>query len=294
MQPIGFIGAGMMGAGMCRNLIKAGHAVAVIAHRNRKPIDELVALGAIEVATLAEIARHADIVMLCVDRADTVERILGGLEPHLRAGQIVIDATTSRPDVTTALAARLAARGITLIDAPVVGGPVQAAEGVLGSLVGGADDVVARIRPILATYSKEIIHFGPVGAGITAKLLNNFLTQGTCQLITQAYRAARRHGVDWDKLYAIMQQGAARSGSLERIVGSAVKGNYRGQMFAIANAAKDVDYAGSLVGDDPDGAALQAAVHGALMRAIDAGMGDRFVSEMLDPEIEAAVARGRT
>jgi 3-hydroxyisobutyrate dehydrogenase-like beta-hydroxyacid dehydrogenase len=102
----------------------------------------------------------------------------------------------------------------------------------------------------------------------------------------QAYRAARRNDVNWDKLYNAMLQGAARSGSLERIIGNAIKGNYRGQQFSISNAAKDVEYAGDLIGADPDGARIHSAVLAALKRPIDAGLGDRFVSEMLDPEVE--------
>ena len=83
-----------------------------------------------------------------------------------------------------------------------------------------------------------------------------------------------------------MLKGAARSGSLERIIGAALQGNYKGQQFSIANACKDIDYAGALIAADPDGARIQAAILGALQRPVRAGLGDRFVSEMLDPEVE--------
>ena len=285
-QSIGFIGAGMMGSGICKSLLKAGHPVTVIAHRNRAPIDELVKLGAREAKSAPELAKGVDIVMLCVDRAETVERIVSEITPALRSGQFIIDVTTGKPETSKGIAAALATKGVTYVDAPVTGGPAQAAEGKLAILAGGSPEVFEKLKPIFDTYTVQAILFGPTGAGITAKLLNNFVTQSACQVIMQAYRAARRNDVNWDKLYNAMLQGAARSGTLERIIGNAIKGNFRGQQFSISNAAKDVEYAGDLIGADPDGARIHAAVLSALKRPINAGLGDRFVSEMLDPEVE--------
>jgi 3-hydroxyisobutyrate dehydrogenase-like beta-hydroxyacid dehydrogenase len=283
---IGFIGAGMMGSGICKSLLRAGYPVAVIAHRNRAPIDELIELGAQEAKSTTELAASADIIMLCVDRAETVEAIMAGLASGLRSGQYVIDVTTGKPETSTKLASSLAAQGVTYIDAPVTGGPVQAAAGQLASMVGADPAAFEAVKPVLDAYSAQTLVFGPTGAGITAKLLNNFVTQSSVQIITQAYRAARRNGVDWEKLYNTMLKGAARSGSLERIISAAIKGDYKGQQFSIANACKDIDYAGALVAGDPDGARIQAAILGALQRPVNAGLGDRFVSEMLDPEVE--------
>jgi 3-hydroxyisobutyrate dehydrogenase-like beta-hydroxyacid dehydrogenase len=285
-QRIGFIGAGMMGSGICKSLLRAGYPVAVITHRNRAPIDELLGLGATEAKSTADLATNADIIMLCVDRAETVEAIIAGLASGLRSGQYVIDITTGKPETSTKLAASLAAKGVTYIDAPVTGAPVHAAAGQLASMVGTSPAIFEAVRPVLDAYSAQVLLFGPTGAGITAKLLNNFVTQSSVQIITQAYRAARRNGVDWEKLYNTMLKGAARSGSLERIISAALQGNYKGQQFSIANACKDIDYAGALVAADPDGARIQAAILGALQRPVNAGLGDRFVSEMLDPEVE--------
>lgn len=283
---IGFIGAGMMGSGICKSLLRAGYPVTVIAHRNRAPIDELIKLGANEAKSTTELAHGADIIMLCVDRAETVETVIASLESGLRSGQYVIDITTGKPDTSTKLAASLKAKGVTYIDAPVTGAPVHAAAGQLASMVGADPAVFEAVKPVLDAYSQQALLFGPTGAGITAKLLNNFVTQSSVQIILQAYRAARRNGVDWEKLYNTMLKGAARSGSLERIISAALQGNYKGQQFSIANACKDIDYSGALVAADPDGARIQAAILGALQRPVKAGLGDRFVSEMLDPEVE--------
>jgi 3-hydroxyisobutyrate dehydrogenase-like beta-hydroxyacid dehydrogenase len=283
---IGFIGAGMMGSGICKSLLRAGYPVTVIAHRNRAPIEELLKLGAVEARSAADLAAGADVLMLCVDRAETVEAVIAGVAPALRQGQYVIDITTGKPETSKALAKMLATRGVTYVDAPVTGAPTHAAAGQLASMIGAEPTVFEAMRPVLDAYSAQALLFGPTGAGITAKLLNNFVTQSTCQILTQAYRAARRHDVDWEKLYNTMLKGAARSGSLERIIGAALKGDYKGQQFSIANACKDIDYAGALVAEDPDGARIQAAILAALKRPVDAGLGDRFVSEMLDPEVE--------
>jgi len=290
-QRIGFIGAGMMGSGICKSLLRAGYPVTVMAHRNRAPIEELLKLGASEAKSAADLAKDADIVMLCVDRADTAEAVMAALSPGLRAGQYVVDITTGRPDTSRKLASELATKGVTYVDAPVTGTPANSAEGKLASMVGADPQVFETLKPLFDAYNTQALLFGPTGAGITAKLLNNFITQSTCQLVTQAYRAARRHGVDWEKLFNTMMKGAARSGSLERIIGSALQGDYKGQQFSIANACKDIDYAGALVASDPDGARIQAAVYGALKRPVDAGLGDRFVSEMLDPEVERLAAK---
>lgn len=287
MERIGFIGAGLMGHGMAANLLKAGHPLTLLANRNRKPIDDLLARGAREAASAEALARATDIIILCVDRAETVEAVVARLEPGLRSGQFVIDATTSLPDVSRRLYARLEARGVTFVDAPVVGAPKHAEAGEIGTLVGAEDAVFKRLEPVFLRYCSQAIRFGPVGAGHTGKLLNNFVTQGTAALLTQAYRAARRNNVDWDSLYRTMLKGAARSGSLEKYIGPAVAGDYRGYEFALANALKDVTYAGTLISADKDGAAIQAAVAGQLARAVRAGFGERFVSEQLDPAVEA-------
>ena len=291
MELIGFIGAGLMGHGMAANLLKAGHPLTVLANRNRKPIDDLVARGAKEAASAEALARAADIIVLCVDRAETVEAVIARLEPGLCAGQFIIDATTSLPEVTRRLYARLKEKGVTFVDAPVVGAPKHAEAGQIGTLVGAEEAAFQRLEPVFMRYCAQAIRFGPVGAGHTAKLLNNFVTQGTAALLTQAYRAARRNNVDWESLYRTMLKGAARSGSLEKYIGPAVAGDYRGYEFALANALKDVTYAGTLISADKDGEAIQAAVAGQLARAVRAGFGDRYVSEQLDPEVEARIVK---
>ncbi len=125
---IGFIGAGLMGHGMVLNLLKGGHEVQVIAHRNRAPIEDLLAKGAREAGSLDEIAHNSDCIMLCLSSSKIVEETIAALKPDLRFGQIIIDTSTSEPESTRRLAGELAALGVAYADAPMTGGPEQAAK----------------------------------------------------------------------------------------------------------------------------------------------------------------------
>lgn len=286
---IGFIGAGMMGHGICLNLIRAGYPLSVIAHRNRTRIDDLLNRGAQEAKDARELAASAEVVMICVNSADTVAELVRQMLPAMDAGKMIIDITTSKPETSEMLAAEAAARGVTFIDAPVVGGPPQAAEGKLGTFAGGSEADLQRAMPILQAYSADVAHFGPVGAGNKAKLLNNFLTVGLRQLVTQTFRAARRHGIDEAQLYRLASQGAAGSRVLDQFVQGALAGDYTRNKFSIGNCHKDVTYAAPLFADDPDGKAIQQVMQAAYGRLVEAGLGARMSSEMLDPEVEVQV-----
>ena len=291
-QRIGFIGVGMMGHGICRNLVKAGYPLTVVAHRNRERIEDLLGRGAEEAKGARELAAAADVVMICVNSAETVSELVREMLPAMSAGKMIIDVTTSKPDTSKALAKAAVDRGVAFIDAPVVGGPPQAAEGKLGTFVGGPEADLQRARPILEAYSADVVHFGPVGAGNTAKLLNNFLTVGLRQLVTQTFRSARRHGIDTECLYRLASQGAAGSRVLDQFVQGALAGDYTRNKFSIGNCYKDATYAANLFADDPDGKAIQEVVQAAYGRLVEAGLGARMSSEMLDPEVEE-LGKGR-
>jgi len=283
MSNIGFIGLGFMGHGMASRLLGAGHKVTVIAHRNRVPIDDLVATGAREAKSLPDLANGQEVVFLCVTGTPQVEATLAALGPALQAGQMVIDTGTSIPDSTIRLAAELATRGIGWADAPVGGGPQHAARGELASMVGATDADFARARPWLEVTSRVIQHMGPPGAGHRAKLLNNFVAVGQCALVLDAYRIARAQGLDWQKLYDIMMAGAARSGSLERIMVPALKGEFGGYIFSADNAAKDLGYYAGFAASLGEPTALAQALRNYFQDAAAQHGGDTLVSELLRP-----------
>ena len=242
MSQIGFIGVGFMGHGMAARLLAAGHTVTVVSHNNRAPVDDLVTKGAREAASLFDLAQGQDAVFLCVNGSPQVESIIAEIDPALAEGQIVVDTGTSIPDSTVRIAAGLAARGIGWADAPVGGGPQHAERGELASMVGASEADFARVEPWLRATSRVVQHMGPPGAGHRAKLLNNLVAVGQCVLVLEAYRIARSQNLDWQKLYDVMMAGAARSGSLERIMAPALRGDFDGYVFSAANAEKDLSY----------------------------------------------------
>ena len=283
---IGFIGVGQMGEGMCRRLLAAGYPLSVMAHRNLAPVDRLVAEGAREARDAAALAAACNIVILCVSNADVVERTVEAMRPALTRGTIIVDTSTSAPEVTRRLAADLAELGVTLFDAPLTGGPVQAEAGELGVLLGGPAELIPAVEPVLRSFARRIEHFGPAGAGHAAKLVNNYLVCGMIALIADTYNAARDLGVDWEKLYSVMQQGSNNSPALQRIVGNAIEGNFDGYRFSLANAHKDMAYYMRL-GDGLSGPSeLAAAVMEEYDDAIARGLGDFMVSRLIDPDLQ--------
>ena len=280
---IGFVGAGIMGHGMALNLLAKGFEVAVVAHRNRAPIDDLVAQGAREASSSDDLARTADAVILCVTNSDVARRVVVDLLPGLRPGALVIDTTTHAADAPPDLAATLKAGGARYVEAPVTGGATQAREGKLGAVVGCDLDDLEDARPILAAFCARIERFGPVGAGTRAKLISNFLALGTATLVVETFRQARSLGVDWQKLYDVALLGSGNSAGLQRIVGNALNGDFGGYVFSIDNTLKDLTHIRDLLQAD-DG--LAAALRDVHARAVADGHGSKMLSELLDPSVD--------
>jgi len=281
---IGFIGVGLMGRGMVLNLIKAGHDLNVLAHLNRAPIEEVVSLGAREAKSPADLVKGAAIIMICVSTAEAVEALVLSLMPHLETGQVVIDTTTSSPEVSRRLAAELASRNVAFADAPMTGGPEQVLAQEAGALVGADAGTFRMIEPVIASYCSRIEHFGPPGSGHVAKLISNYLACGMVALIADSYRTARRANVDWRKLYDVQLQGSTNSGALRKMIGPALDGNLDGYRFSITNAAKDMRYycelAETLGGPTP----LALATQRMLQSRVSAGEGAKNVSRLLEEQ----------
>ena len=282
---IGLIGAGMMGHGMAVNLLRHGHRLSVIAHRNRAPVEDLIAKGAVEVRDLSGIAR-ADVVLLCLTTSKVVEDTITKLKPYLRPGQIILDSGTSAPDATRRLAHGLLAIGVAFADIPLTGGPEQAETGELGVLCGADEETFLKITPLLACFATTIRHFGPPGSGHTAKLISNYLVGGMVALVSEAFAAARKARIDWRDLYEVMLNGSGNSGVLRKMVGPALDGDFDGYRFALANAAKDIGYYSELADKLGCATALTESVAEVFAKAVETGHGGRNVSHLLDPAID--------
>lgn len=211
VEPIGFIGIGIMGSGMAANLVAAGHDV-VVWNRTRSKAE---ALGGVTVAeSPADVASRCPLVMVCVsDTPDVVEVVEGdgGLMESLGDSSLVIDHSTISPSVTRELAEKVAAVGAGWLDAPVSGGSEGAERGTLSVMVGGDPDHLERARPYMEAFSKTIVHVGDVGAGQTVKLVNQVLVVINQWAASEALILAQAAGVDLRAALAAVEGGAAGS-----------------------------------------------------------------------------------
>lgn len=217
MADVGVIGLGAMGAPMARNLLKGGHRVTVFARR-AETMAPLVAAGATAAASPAEAAARSDVTVTMVIDTRAVEEVaLGprGIIEGAKPGSVVVDHSTIDPDGARRIAAALKARGIEMIDAPVSGGPAVADAGALSMMAGGDEGVLDRIRPILASYAKTIVHIGPSGAGQIAKACNQICTIVNTLGAAEAMLMAERAGIDPSKVKEVLMSGFAASRMLD-------------------------------------------------------------------------------
>ena len=248
-ETIGFVGVGLMGQGMAKNIVEKGFPLTVMAHRNRAPIDDLVRRGASEAKSLREIAEKSSIVFLCVTGSREVEAVIrgkDGLKAGLKPGSIVIDCSTADPTSTVALAEELAAAGIGYADAPLGGTPVQAAEGKLSAMVGATDEVFARIEPVIQTWAGKIVHIGGVGDGHRMKLLNNFISLGYAAIYAEALALSNKVGISSERFDSVIRGGRMDNGFYQTFMGYTIEGNREAHKFTIANAFKDLTYLESM------------------------------------------------
>ncbi|MBS0320646.1 MAG: NAD(P)-dependent oxidoreductase [Proteobacteria bacterium] len=285
---IGFVGVGLMGHGIAKNLVEKGHLLTVRAHRNRAPVDDLVKRGAREVQTHADIARDADIVFLCVTGAPQVEEaVLGkdGLASTARAGMIIVDTSTSEPATTARMRETLAAQGVRFVDAPLARTPVEAEAGKLNIMVGADDATFAELQPVLATFCENIIHAGPAGHGIVLKLVNNFVAQAICTATAEACAVAVKSGLSLTKLHQVISAGAVNSGLFQMVVGKMLEGGHLdGLKFTLVNAAKDLRYYTHLTESLMMPSIVGEAVHQSLVTANALGLGDKYVPSLLEAQ----------
>ena len=214
---VGFIGLGIMGRPMARNLRRAGHALCVYARR-ADSVEPLVAAGASACTSPAEVARQAGIVFSMVaDTPDVEQVILGpnGVLEGVRPGSVVVDMSTISPSTTRDMAERLRERGAEMLDAPVSGGELGAIDGVLSIMVGGTEAAFERVLPLFEAMGRNIVHVGDNGAGQVCKSCNQVVVSQTMAGVGEAILMARASGVDPAKVRAALLGGSAYSKILE-------------------------------------------------------------------------------
>jgi 3-hydroxyisobutyrate dehydrogenase len=240
-ERIGFIGLGIMGRGMARNLLKAGFPLHVW-NRTTSRVEELVADGAKGADNPSELAATSDIIISCVSDTPDVEQVLlgeSGVLEGARPGALVIDMSTISPQATRDIATRLAEREVRFLDAPVSGGSEGAARGTLSIMVGGDAADVERAMPAFQAMGKTITHVGAVGAGQTVKLVNQILVVGNMLAAAEALLFAQAGGVDLDKTLQAVTPGAAGSWMLANRGPQVIRRDWR-PGFTIDLQQKDV------------------------------------------------------
>ena len=284
-QRIGFIGAGLMGHGMAKNILAKGYALTILGHRNRQPIDDLVGRGAKEAGSPADVARQSDIVFLCLPSSRQVEALMEGSDGLLAGasdGLIVIDSTTADPDSTLRLGETLAARNIRLVDAPLARTPKEAEEGRLNVMVGAEPQLFDEIRPVLEAFSENIFHIGPLGTAHKIKLINNFMALGNACIVAEAVSAARAVGVDLPTLHKLISAGGANSNMFQMLMPYVLEGDASGLQFAIRNAQKDLRYFNHMADNAAMALSVAPAVHHTLALANALGHGDEHMPKLTD------------
>jgi 3-hydroxyisobutyrate dehydrogenase-like beta-hydroxyacid dehydrogenase len=280
---IGFIGLGLMGTNMVENLQNKGFEP-IVMDLNAEAVAAVVARGATEATSAAELAAASDIVMLCLTTSAVVEKIVyaqEGILGGLKEGAVLIDFGTSIPTSTRKIGADLAKRGVGMIDAPLGRTPAHAKDGKLNIMAAGDRTTFDKVKPVLELQGENVFYLGALGAGHTTKLINNFMGMTTVCAMSQAFAVADRAGVDRKQLFDIMSTGPSSSPFMQFCKNYAVD-NVSNLGFSIANANKDIGYFLQMVEDLGTRAQIAESTSANLMAAVEAGMGSGNVPEIFD------------
>jgi 3-hydroxyisobutyrate dehydrogenase-like beta-hydroxyacid dehydrogenase len=244
-ERIGFVGLGLMGHGMAKNIVEKGYPLTVTAHHNRASMEDLIGRGAVD-ASIEDLAAGSTIIFLTLPGSPQVAEVVGKMTPHLMPATVIVDCSTSDPTVTERLATDLAAKGIHFADAPLSRTPKEAWEGTLDCMVGAEPEVFARIQPVIATWAGKIVHIGRVGDGHRMKLLNNFLSLGYAAIYAEALAVAAKVGIPTATFDSVIRGGRMDCGFYQTFMGYALEGNREAHRFTLSNAYKDLRYLESM------------------------------------------------
>lgn len=277
---IGFIGLGVMGEPICRNLVRKAGVPVTAFDMQTEPLNRLAAEGAQRAASMAELVASVDIVFLCLPSGEIVHQIAhqpGGLLVSMRDGQVLVDLSTSSVDTTRALAEAFAQQGVAFADAPLARTRAAAEAGTLSVMVGAPPDLFERLRPLIETFATEITLCGGVGCGQVVKILNNLVLFETVLALAEAKLIGERAGVDPTLLFDTLSKGSADSFALRSHgMKSMLPGDFPERAFSVRYARKDLGYAMKLAQAAGVEASAAQTVNDFYDRAIAAGLGDLY------------------
>lgn len=277
---LGFIGLGVMGEPICRNLARKSGRTMQAFDLDPAPVARLAADGVQAAPSVAALMAQADLVFLSLPSGEVVHQLAhapDGLLAGARRGQVIVDLSTSPVDTTRSLAAAFAERGVTLVDAPVARTRAAAEAGTLSVMVGAQPAVFERLRPLIATFATDIALCGPVGCGQVVKILNNMVLFETVVALAEAKAIGERAGVDATLLFDTLSKGSADSFALRSHgMKAMLPGEFPERAFSVRYARKDLAYALKLAQATGVDARAARTVDGWFAQAIDAGLGDQY------------------
>ncbi len=279
-QNIGFIGLGVMGEPMCRNLKQKTGLPILALDRDNAPLQRLSTYGVSQAISIATLALASDIVFMSLPSGEVVREVCQapeGLLANARPGWVVVDLSTSPVDLTRELAAQFAAEGAVFIDAPVARTREAAEAGTLSVMVGAEQHDFEKIRPLLQTFASDLTRCGGVGTGQVVKILNNMVLFETVVALAEAKAIGERAGVDAALLFDAMSKGSADSFALRNHgMKAMLPGKFPERAFSVEYARKDLAYALRLARDTGVDARAARTVDGWFAEAIEAGEGDQY------------------
>jgi len=280
IETIGFIGLGVMGLPICRNILRKSGARMLVYEPREEAREQALALGAEAAASVADVSAQADLVFTCLPGESQLRDVIfgdGGLAHTMKRGSTLVDLSTAPVDFAREAAAALEARGIDFADAPIARTRQAAEDGTLSITVGAASDVFARIEPVLSHTATDVTHCGPVGCGQVVKLMNNMVLVQTVVALSEARAIARRAGVAPAMLFDALGKGSADSFALRNHGMKAIVPElFPDRAFSTDYALKDLAYALRLarqMGVDAKGAELAETT---LQRSRAAGNAERY------------------
>lgn len=293
---IGFVGLGVMGEPICRNLVRKSGARVLAFDLAGEPLKRIEQNGATATGSIAEMIQQSSIVFLCLPSARHVSDVVGGdngILKHVSRGQIVVDLGTSSVETTRSIAQQFESKGASWVDAPIARTRQAAQDGTLSVMVGATPELFATVEPIIRCFATDVSLCGGTGAGQVTKILNNMVLFQTVNALSEAVAIASRSGVEPKLLLETLSKGSADSFALRNHgLKAIVPGDFPTRAFSVEYALKDLSYALELAsqnGIDARGAALAGHV---LQDAIDEGLGEKYfpvISTMLSSRQKSRV-----
>lgn len=285
MKKIGLVGIGLMGAPMARNWLAKGHSVCILPHKNKGRAIELQRSGAQVASDLKDLAQRADVIILMLPTSREVEKIcLGakGLQSYLNSSQIVIDMSTSDPQSTRKIHKAFQKKALRFFDAPVTGGVTGAENGSLTLFIGGPKEWFEEVRDTLCGVSHSQKHFGEIGNGHMAKIINNFICIGNLCVLSEALPLARKWSLDPTAIYETLLSGTASSEMLKFYGPQILQNDFRPR-FKLAHALKDVALVKTNLKNLASNFPVLKGILQVFKKADSQGLGEENVSAIIKP-----------